>query len=258
MLPDGVEILIFRTPMEVAEAGARMLIELSGNRGGRQLKPRIALAGGSTPAAMYQVLRRCTGAEAHALRRVRYFFGDERNVPNTHPDSNVKLAMDGFLRDLGVPSEQIYPLNGGAALLTSEAWRMTLLLERTLPKKPGTEIPQFDLIYLGMGPDGHTASLFPGTEALDSDDHGYVANDVPQLNTRRLTLTFPVLNAAKHLALMVTGENKADVLQEIFTRGIGQKVYPVESLKPAKLTWMLDDAAASRLPRNLLRSARPA
>lgn len=256
MLKPDTEVLIYPSAQEVAEAGALRLVELGEVNSGRKLKPRVALAGGSTPKAMYEVLRRCTGADAAALRRVRYFFGDERAVPNDHADSNVLLAMEGFLNAMGVPLEQIYPPNGAAAVLSAEAWRLSLLLDRTLPKSPDGA-PQFDLVYLGMGTDGHTASLFPGTEALEATDKGYVSNEVPQLGTNRLTLTYPVLNAAKHLLLMVTGDNKATVLREIFSRGKSARVYPIEFLEGPRITWMLDLSAAALLPQELLRLSRP-
>lgn len=256
-LAPGTEILIYPTAQDVADAAAVQLVQLGDNKQERQLKARVALAGGSTPKAMYKALRECTGQDAAALRRIRYFFGDERAVPNDHVDSNVRLAMEGFLAQLGVPAEQIYPPNGGAHLLSAEAMRLTMLLERTLPKAAdGT--PQFDMIILGMGPDGHTASLFPGTEALASDVKGYVSNEVPQLNTNRLTLTYPVLNAAKHLLLAVTGDNKATVIRDIFSRGDAPKVYPVEHLKATSITWMLDMSAAMLLPEELLRKIKPA
>jgi len=252
MLKAGHEIILYPTAQDVADAGAVRLVELGEAQSGRQLKPRVALAGGSTPKAMYEVLARCTGAEAAALRRVRYFFGDERAVPNDHPDSNVRLAMDGFLRVLGVPDEQIYKPNGAAVILSAEAFRLTLLLDRTLRKAPNSDIPQFDLIYLGMGTDGHTASLFPGTEALSAEEKGYVSNEVPQLKTNRLTLTYPVLNAARQLLIMATGDNKAEVLRDIFSRGKAAPVYPIERLEGPRVTWMLDLSAARLLPKELL------
>jgi 6-phosphogluconolactonase len=164
--------------------------------------------------------------------------------------------MDGFIHQTGIPSDQVYAPNGAAADLAAEALRLTQVLERTLPKSPINDVPQFDLIFLGMGTDGHTASLFPGTTALDSMAKGYVANDVPQLETKRLTLTFPVLNAAKHLVIMATGANKAKVLSEIFNRTGKNPVYPVEYLAAEKITWMLDFMAASQIPRDLLQRHR--
>jgi 6-phosphogluconolactonase len=254
-----MEVLVYPDADAVAEAAADTLALLARSRTGKRLKPRVALSGGSTPKAMYEVLRQQGGATGEALRHVRYFFGDERAVPNNHPESNVKLALDGFLRELVVPDTQLHLPNGGAAVLSAEAWRLTLMLDRVLPKKKGTDIPQFDLIFLGMGTDGHTASLFPGTDALAADDYGYVMNEVPQLKTRRLTLTFPLINAAKHAVILATGENKAGLIEEIFSRVPGDpKNYPVESVDSERVTWMLDRSAGARLPRELLRAARPA
>ncbi|CAN5459114.1 6-phosphogluconolactonase [soil metagenome] len=247
----GRQILIYDSAAGVARAGAELLVARAREKG-KGLKIRVALSGGSTPNAMYDILRMKSGDDARMLKKVRYFFGDERAVANNHPESNVRLAVDGFLKPLGIPDTQIYPPNGAAQVLTAEAWRLTLVLERTLPKFEETNLPEFDLIYLGMGPDGHTASLFPNTEGLEAEDPGFIMNEVPQLKTRRLTLTFPVLNVARELAIMVTGENKAKVLEEIFTRGEGDKlVYPIEQLAARKMTWYLDKAAAARIPREV-------
>lgn len=230
---------VLASARETAEAAARVLLELARERPGAT----VALSGGSTPKLMYEFLANASDADAGALRKLVYLFGDERSVPNDHQDSNVRLAREGFLDPLGIPAGRIIAPDGSAPDLTLEADRLTGLLERYCPDRTEEGVPRIDLVYLGMGGDGHTASLFPGTEALHSPVAGFVANDVPQLATRRLTLTFPILRAARALCVLVTGSGKGPVLREIFGNPGRAPVYPVENLPRESTTWLLDREA---------------
>ncbi len=239
----GERVRVYPTAAEVAQQGAELLLGLARTRPGAS----VALSGGATPLLMYDLLRKATRGDAEALRRLVYFFGDERAVTANHPDSNVRLARKGFLDPLGVPEENIIAPNGAAQDLEFEAARLTDELREKCTEKEGP-VPVLDLVFLGMGADGHTASLFPGTPAVESRVAGYVANDVPQLSTQRLTLTFPVLDAARSIVLLVTGEGKASVLGEIFSHAGRTPAYPVESLPPDRTTWLLDKQAAAAIP----------
>lgn len=232
----------------LAQEAAALLIRLAARRGERSLKPRVALAGGIVPRAMHEVLRAQSGDAAADLRGLRYFFVDERPVPPTHIESNFVWAHEGFLQPLGVPEEQIYPLRGDAPSLPDEARRMTQVLQRVLPLHPTTKLPVFQLVYLVLGPDGHVASLFPETEGLFSEKPGYILNEIPLLSTRRLTLTFPILNAAEHVVVLASGENKASIIRRLFEPGHGPSPYPAELLLAKKITWLMDRPAASQLP----------
>lgn len=241
-----MEILISDTPEELAErAGALLLDSLRECPEGHL---HVALSGGSTPRAMYQVLAAVPGA-AELVARGEYYFGDERSVPNDHEDSNVRLAREGFLGPLAVPDDRIHPVDGGAGDLAAEARRYGELLRGALPAGEDG-FPVFDLVFLGMGGDGHTASLFPGTAALEEAEAVCVVNEVPQLETRRLTLTYPVLNAARRRVVLCAGKEKAEVLRDIFRRrNRGEEpVHPIELLEEENLLWLLDRAAASEIP----------
>ncbi|MCC6547601.1 6-phosphogluconolactonase [Candidatus Sumerlaeota bacterium] len=227
---------------DVAREGARIAVAAAREKPGAA----IALSGGSTPKAMYEILRESGGDDAKALLAAQYFFGDERSVDNYHPDSNVALAMNEFMRALRVPYRQVEAPDGAARDLDAEAMRLTRRLhERCAPDDNGT--PVFDLVFLGMGTDGHTASLFPGTLGLASDTPGFIANQVPQLSTWRLTLTFRVINAARRVIILCTGENKAPIVKRIF-EGTGDE-FPITRVAGANVLWLLDDGAASQLRR---------
>ncbi len=242
---DGRRVLVFPTPEEVARQGAELLVQLARAKPGAA----VALSGGTTPLLMYDILAGAGRGDQAALRSLVYFFGDERAVPNDHPDSNVRLARRNFLDRIGVPESQLVLPKGGADDLGLEADRLTHLLHERCREKDGP-VPALDLIFLGMGSDGHTASLFPGTRAVDSRTMGYEANEVYQLDTMRLTLTFPVLNGARSIVMLVTGQGKAQVLSEIFSHPGRTPAYPVENLPHDRTTWLLDKAAASGIPEN--------
>ena len=228
----------------LAEAGADVLLEtaLEGGIEGT----RVALSGGSTPKHVYQALQQRGESAASVLRRVDFFFGDERTVPNDHPDSNIGLAEQHLFQPLGVPEERIHRYNGGAEDLEAEAELATRDLHSSLPQN-AQGVPVFDLIFLGMGPDGHTASLFPGTAALQKDAPGFVVNEVPQLETTRLTLTYPVLNAAKRVVILCAGADKSPVLKEIFDGSEARLRFPIERVDAERLEWLVDPEAAAEL-----------
>ncbi len=209
----------------------------------------IALSGGSTPKRLYQHL----ASEAFNRRidwsSVYIYFGDERSVSPDHPDSNYRMACEAMLNELPIPPLQIHRIQGESESLESAAAAYAEQLT-ALPQHNG--LPQFDLVLLGMGDDGHTASLFPGTTALDEKIHWVTALHVPQLHTDRITLTYPIINNAAQVTLLVAGANKADRLEEVLVSA-APGCYPVQGVQPrGQLTWMLDQAAAAKLPKALL------
>ncbi len=177
-----------------------------------------------------------------------FFWGDERHVPPTDPESNYRMADEAMLSKVPVPTGNVFRIaaeNPDAATAAEE-------YEKTLRKffQVGTEdVPRFDLILLGMGPDGHTASLFPGTAALQEKSRLVVANWVEKFKTKRLSLTLPVLNAARCVAFLVSGTDKATVLQTVLEEDVPDEQYPAKLVHPSdgKLIWFLDRAAASAL-----------
>ncbi len=241
---DNLQVKILSSAEGVAQEGARCLIETARGRSGAL----VALSGGSTPKTMYDVLRGSSAEDAEALRSAFYFFGDERTVDNYHADSNVELAVSGFVRALKIPHSHLVAPDGAAANLDEEAARLTHRLHDHAQTN-AAGVPVFDLIFLGMGTDGHTASLFPNTAGLTNTAPGFIANEVRQLNTWRLTLTFPVLNAARRVVILCTGGNKATVLRRIFD-GTGSE-FPITRVRGENVQWLLDEAAASLLPKSV-------
>jgi 6-phosphogluconolactonase len=200
------------------------------------------LSGGSTPKLIFPALAADT-AFRQLAPSIHIWWGDERSVAHSHPDSNVLMAREFLLHNLPIPNEQIHAPNGGAHDLPAEARRYEVEIRSFVPTNTEA-IPVFDFVMLGMGTDGHTASLFPGTEALQIHDRLFVENNVPQLQTQRLTLTYPILNAARFLQIIATGESKAGVISEIFNSK--PRRYPIELLQ-GSVHWLCDEAALSQV-----------
>ncbi len=194
----------------------------------------VVLAGGSTPETMYGILAR-DYADHIDWGRVYVFFGDERSVPPHHEDSNLKMASEVLLDH--VPVGNVHRMRG--ELPPDEAAEA---YEEELRKFFQTEdVPRFDLILLGIGADGHTASLFPETSALEVTDRLVVANPVLKLDTTRITLTAPVLNAARAVNFLVAGEGKAEALKEILEGDADPRRYPAKLVRPSGgPNWMVD------------------
>jgi 6-phosphogluconolactonase len=210
----------------------------------------LALAGGSTPERLYRLLASPEYRERLDTRQTHLFFGDERCVPPGHADSNYRMVAGSLLGGLPVPAENVHRMP--AELPPEEAAsRYEAELEQHFGLRVGGGLPRFDLVLLGMGADGHTASLFPGSPALAESQRWVVANRVPALGTTRLTLTLPVLNAAARLLFLVAGEDKAERLKEVLTGESGDPSAPLpaQCVRPAsgELEWLVDAPAASRL-----------
>jgi 6-phosphogluconolactonase len=211
----------------------------------------IALAGGRTPRAVYERLAG-DGAPAIDWARVHVAFGDERLVPPDHADSNYAMARAALFDRVPVPAPQIHRVDGERRDAADAAAAYAAALARAFVIGPATW-PIFDLVLLGVGPDGHTASLFPHTAALDVGDRVAAAAVAPTPPTARVTLTYPVLNAARAVILLVSGEDKAVAVARAFDDGVPVAACPVRGLRPhaGSLTWHLDAAAASKLSDDL-------
>jgi 6-phosphogluconolactonase len=202
----------------------------------------LALTGGSTPLAVCPLLVVPPRVNQLDWSRVEFFFGDERAVPSRHPESNYNLARQALLDYLpGVLPGQVHRMIGEAADLEAAARAYEAQIARTLAGHP-PEPPAFDLIWLGMGPDGHTASLFPGTSALNETTRWVVPNWVPSMDAWRLTLTFPILNAAREVNFVVIGADKAPAVQAVRA---GSDALPAAQIDAARTVWLIDQAAAS-------------
>jgi 6-phosphogluconolactonase len=219
-------------------AAARTAIERSG-------RFTLALAGGRTPQGLHARLP----AEAIAWEKTTVLFGDERCVPPDHPDSNDRMVRETLLDRLPRPPAAVLRMEGERAP-EEAASRYARAMREVFP---AAAFPRIDLVLLGMGADGHTASLFPGTVALDERERWVVANHVPQLDAWRLTLTFPVLQSAAEVLFLIAGQDKARVFAEAFGGLPHPEPYPCERARPrdGALTVLVDRAAASGLPQPL-------
>jgi 6-phosphogluconolactonase len=233
VLPDAIAIAQQATNEIIARAQAAIRA-----RG----RFTLALAGGGTPRPAYQGL----AARVNEIdwARVHLFWGDERCVPPDHPDSNYRMADDALIRHVPIPSTQVHRMRGEddphQAAADYEA-----ALRATFEAAP----PGFDLILLGMGDDGHTASLFPGTPAVHEAERWVVGHHVPKLDAWRLTFTPVVLNAAGHVLFMAAGAGKAAPLHEVLEGNYRPDLYPSQVVAPINggTTWLIDDAAAALL-----------
>ncbi len=202
---------------------------------------RVALSGGTTPNAVFPVLRSAPWAGRVDWSRVEFFWGDERAVPPDDPESNFGTAYRMFIAQLpGVRPESIHRMQAessdldGAALAYETELRLAFAVR-------GEEPPAFDLIWLGLGPDGHTASLFPGSRALRETQRWAVPNWWSAARVWRMTLTYPVLDAAREVVFLVCGENKRNAVRHVRS---GRSRLPAARVTAADLTWLLDAAAA--------------
>jgi len=207
----------------------------------------VALSGGSTPKAVFSLLADDQKDPAKCLpwERIHLFFGDERHVPPTDKDSNYRMADESLLSKISIPPQNVHRIRAELDANVAASQYETALRD-LFPPKPG-EWPRFDLIMLGMGPDGHTASLFPGTAALNENSRWVVANWVEKLKTWRITFTFPLINHAAEVLFLVAGDDKSQVLKEVLQGKPG--VYPCQRVQPVngRLLWIIDKAAARLL-----------
>lgn len=205
----------------------------------------VALAGGSTPRSLYQQLATEPYRQRLNWDRHRLFFGDERSVAPDHEQSNYRMAKDALLDPVHIAPTHVFRMQADSPDIDQAAREYQSLLEKNVPLHDG--IPQLDLVLLGMGDDGHTASLFPDTGVLKETQRLVAPVYVEKLNTWRMTLTYPVINNASHVVIMVCGENKAERIRDIF-QDQSSEVYPIQGVKPqGELYWCLDMAAARYL-----------
>lgn len=212
---------------------------------------KVALAGGSTPRRTYELLADPSLSRQLDWEATHIFFGDERAVPPDHPDSNYRTAFETLLSKVRVPEAQIHRMEGERSDLDAAAADYAAILAESFDLSVGSSLPRLDLVMLGMGDDGHTASLFPGTAALGETRAWVVANDVPQKATRRLTLTAPVLNAARCVMFTVAGGDKAASLAAVLEGPPDPTRFPSQLIAPGDgdLFWLVDRAAAASLAR---------
>ena len=228
-----IMIEVFDNSEELALAAAEYFVA--------QCPETVALSGGSTPKLMYQVLADQFHDQV-AWSNIQFFWSDERHVPPNHPDSNFRMAHEALLSHVPVATDNVHRVhseNPDPAAAASE-------YEQTIIKVTKQTLPRLDLILLGLGTDGHTASIFPDSEVLHETNRLVAAPYVEKLKTYRLTMTLPLLNNGASIVFLVSGAEKAEIVKSVLQGG---HEYPAQAVKPTQgeLIWMLDKDAASKL-----------
>ncbi len=249
------ELVVLPSGSEVAQEGARRFADLAGRAIAESGRFTVALSGGSTPRTIHQILAGPPYGDRIDWSKVYIFFGDERCVPPDDAESNYRMAKETLLSQGSIPPDHVYRMRGeldpnqAAAEYAGELQKFFELKEGHGPSPEN--FPRLDLIFLGMGPDGHTASLFPETAALQERSKPVTANHVPKLNTDRLTLTAPSINRAANIIFLITGDSKAAALKEVLEGEYQPQIYPSQLIQPGqgKLTFLVDEAASAKLTK---------
>jgi 6-phosphogluconolactonase len=239
------DVRVFPTPAALTQAAANLLLASAEEAVRERGRFAWGLSGGSTPEALYRKLTEPPYSTAMPWRATFVFWGDERWVPHDHPDSNQRMAAESLLAHrpaaraniIPVPTENVSPEESAAAV------------EDALRRISGGAAVRPDLLLLGIGNDGHTASLFPGTSAMEEREQLFAGNWVPQMDAWRITATLPLINASRHVVFLAQGRDKAEVVRLALHPADGEPPLPAALVAPHDgiLTWLLDYGAASAL-----------
>ena len=255
-----IELRVFEGAEDLALAAAAEFLARARRAVAQRGRFIVALPGGSSPSRFYAHLAswRRPGTGRIPWAKIHVFWGDERMVPPGHADSNFRAVNDALLVHVPIPQGNVHRIRtegrspaGAAALYEQEV--------RTFFRLPAGRLPRFDLVVLGLGPDGHTASLFPGSEALAEDARLVVAPPVAQLGTHRITVTLPAINNARAIMFLVSGAPKSEALAQALQGGGGSDALPARLVRPrdGTLLWLVDRAAAGKLRKASLGQAAP-
>ena len=247
-------VLVESSASDLCEKAANIWRELSEQAVAERGRFNVVLSGGSTPRELYQILASRGYRQQIDWANTEFFFGDERSVPADDPDSNFRMVREALFEKIALLDEQIHRMHAEEDDLDRAAGAYQDLIANRFRTDPTADPPIFDLILLGMGPDGHTASLFPDTKALGEQQRWVVANDVPQLETRRMTITVPIINAARSVIFLIAGESKASPLFEVLCGVNDPERFPSQRIAPTNgsLTFLVDESAASKLPESII------
>jgi 6-phosphogluconolactonase len=236
------EIIICQDTAELSRQSADRFSQLVNQSGQDSGRFAVALSGGSTPKHLYSLLASPGYRERIRWNNLHLFWGDERCVPPDHPESNFRMAQEALLSKIKIPPENIHRMRG-----EQEPQAAAAEYEKELQKFFGSNsgaLPRFDLILLGIGEDGHTASLFPDSDALNESKHLVVAPFIAKLNSYRLTLTLPVLNNAANVWFLVTGASKADAVKQALSASSDLPAARVQPVNGRLIWFIAQDAAA--------------
>ncbi|MFQ6022954.1 MAG: 6-phosphogluconolactonase [Acidiferrobacterales bacterium] len=241
----------FANGEQVSDAAAEAFVSFANEAIAARQRFTVALSGGSTPRRLYELLAESPFNTQVAWDKLEFFWGDERAVPPEHADSNYGMTSDALLTKLAIPEAHIHRMPADREDLENAAWDYQAEIARVFGVDPDGEPPQFDLVLLGMGADGHTASLFPYTEAIREETRWVVSSYVPKLDSYRLTLTPSILNKSAHVLFLVAGADKATPLEEVLEGPSDPERLPSQLIRPTSgdLTWLIDNSAATQLRR---------
>lgn len=241
------EVKVFDLPADLFVHSAEKIVAIAQEAIQKNGRFSFALSGGQTPKGVYSVLASAKFKDRIDWKKVHIFWGDERPVVSTHPDSNFRMAKETLLDAVGIPSGNIHRIGSEEdPMLAAQQYEDDL---RDFFDLADGDFPAFDLILLGMGDDGHTASLFPESEALAIKDRLVVDNYVKKLNSHRITMTFPVINNARNILFLVSGSSKSKMIQQILGNNKTLDALPAQLVIPShgSLCWFLDKDAAADL-----------
>lgn len=259
LLPQEVfpGVLVCRDAAEVARAAARRFVDWAWQSIARDGQFQVALSGGETPREMYRLLATQEFRTQIDWPRVHLYWGDERAVPPDHADSNYGMARRELLLRVPIPSENVHRMEAELSPIGRAAHKYETVLRESLPVDD-RGFPVFHLVLLGLGADGHTASLFPGAKLLRETMRWVSTPAMDQAGTRRMTLTLPVIEAAQRVLFLVTGAQKAAMLRVVIC-GSADRELPAQMVQPrhGQRIFLVDEAAARLLPAEAQGSAEP-
>jgi len=254
----NAQVRVYRDPDELALKSARLFARRADQYVIGCGRFTVALSGGSTPKAMFSVLAAEPFLDTVPWSSIYFFWGDERCVPPDHSDSNYRMTREVLLSKVPVPPQNVFRIPAELPDPEKAAGEYATTLTQFFLSEPGanrtgtaplSNLPRFDLIFLGMGPDGHTASLFPHTAALEAGDQIAVANYVEKFKTHRITMTAATINNARNVTFLAAGQDKAETLRNVLEGNYQPDVYPSQLIRPhnGTLLWLVDEAAARLL-----------
>jgi 6-phosphogluconolactonase len=241
-------VTVYETRTDVATAAAGRFTARVRTAIVRHGRARIALAGGRTPEALYRLLADAPYRAAIDWSRLEFFWGDERGVPPDHPDSNYRMVREALLTRVPIAADNIHRMRGGLLDAAVAAREYEAVLRQGCRVEVDV-VPRLDLCLLGLGPDGHTASLFPASPVVRERTRWVRAAWVEKLRSWRLTLTPPLINNARHILFLVTGSDKAEAVRAVLQGPAEPNRLPAQIVRPTcgRVEWLLDRDAAGRL-----------
>lgn len=248
------EILVCADAKSVALEAAAIFVRLAADAVRDRSRFTVALSGGSTPKALFEILATSQWQTQVDWKNIHLFWGDERYVPDDYPDSNFRMTLETLLSRVPVPPVNVHRIKTELSPAEAAAASYETDISRFFGTAPGS-LPSFDLVFLGLGANAHTASLFPHSKAIHETSRLVVAEYIAEVGMWRITMTAPLLNAARNVIFLVCGSDKAPVLRDVLFGDHDPERKPAQLIHPSdgSLTWLIDSAAAVQLPADSYR-----